>query len=457
MGKPLFPWQRYVVDVALEVDPETGQLAYDEVIVLVPRRSGKTVLIEPVTVHRCGRRGVRQQAWLTAQKRDNAVKRWRDASDVMVRQIGAPTVVQTVGVMNEMVRWPANGSRFVPFGPDAETMHGEDPDLVWVDELWSFSLAQKQAIQKGYRPAWSVKAGQEWKLSAAGTARSEWLKADRMRGRAAAESDGHSRIAFFEWCVPEVVDGGPVAELDDDRLIGVILDNHPRRDHGVRPGFLFEELADLGRAAVLRAYGGLDEDASSDETLVPAAVLAAAFTQDRIPGGVRVGFGLQVDEQRREASISVAWRDAGGRCLTQVVDSRPGSSWAAGRVVELAGSNAGGNPVGTVAVLGAGMARGIADELERVGVPVMRVSATDYGAACGVVEDQLQDGRLTHDNDGRLLDAFRVAGWRRSGGSRVWTPAAGVPITVVDAHTLAVWGVDHMPPAPAVRSPLVVL
>ncbi|GAB3750075.1 hypothetical protein BKA15_000199 [Microlunatus parietis] len=452
LGKPLFPWQRYVVDVALEVDPATGELAYDEVIVLVPRRSGKTVLIEPVTTHRCGRRGETRQAWITAQKRDNAVKRWRDTSEVIVRAIGEPTVRRTISNMGEALRWPATGSKFVPFAPDEDSMHGEDPDLVWVDELWSFSLAQKQAIQKGYRPAWSVKAGQEWKLSAAGTARSEWLKADRMRGRAAVESQGHARIAFFEWCVPEVVDGGPVAELEDDRLISVILDNHPRRDHGVRPGFLFEELADLGRAAVLRAYGGLDEDDTADESVIPADVLAARFTVDRIPERVRVAFGLQVDEQRREASISAAWRDAGGRALTQVLDSRPGSSWAAARAAELVASNDGANSVGAVTVLNAGPARNVADELDRAGVPVLRVSQTDYGAGCAVVEDQLTDGRLTHDNDPRLLDAFRVAAWRRMGGSRVWAPTAGVPITVLDAHTLAVWGFDHMPdpePAPA--------
>lgn len=454
LGKPLFPWQRYVVDVALEVDPDTGELAYDEVIVLVPRRSGKTVLIEPVTVWRCGRPGVRQQAWITAQKRDNAVKRWRDASDVMDREIGAPTVKQYIGAMNEALRWPATGSKFVPFAPDEDSMHGEDPDLVWVDELWSFSTVQKLKIQKGYRPAWSVKAGQEWKLSAAGTARSEWLKADRMRGRAAVESGGRSRIAFFEWCIPDVVDGVPVGELDDERLISVILDNHPRRDHGVRPPFLFQELGDLGRAAVLRAYGGLDEDETASETLIP---VAGAFTVDRIPARVRVAFGLQVDPERREATITAAWRDGAGRALTQVLDSRPGSSWAAARAAELVASNAGDNPVGAVTVLNSGPARNVADDLDRAGVPVLRVSAADYGAACADVEDQVADGRLTHDNDARLLAALRAAGWRRSGGSRVWASNTGEPITVLDAHTLAVWGFDHMPPAPPVRSSLVVL
>jgi hypothetical protein len=40
-GTPLMPWQRYVADVALEIDPETGLLAYRGVDVTVPRQSGR--------------------------------------------------------------------------------------------------------------------------------------------------------------------------------------------------------------------------------------------------------------------------------------------------------------------------------------------------------------------------------------------------------------------------------
>jgi len=43
LGTPLMPWQQYVVDVALELDPETGQLAYREVVLTVPRQSGKAL------------------------------------------------------------------------------------------------------------------------------------------------------------------------------------------------------------------------------------------------------------------------------------------------------------------------------------------------------------------------------------------------------------------------------
>src|SRR5690606_39326101 len=44
LGTPLMPWQQYVVDVALELDPETGQLAYREVVLTVPRDRKSTRL-----------------------------------------------------------------------------------------------------------------------------------------------------------------------------------------------------------------------------------------------------------------------------------------------------------------------------------------------------------------------------------------------------------------------------
>ena len=48
LGKPFFSWQRYVVDVAFEIDPATGLFAYDDVTIVLPRQQGKTELILPV-------------------------------------------------------------------------------------------------------------------------------------------------------------------------------------------------------------------------------------------------------------------------------------------------------------------------------------------------------------------------------------------------------------------------
>ncbi len=43
LGAPLMPWQRHLVDVVLEADPETGLLARREVVVTVPRQAAAVV------------------------------------------------------------------------------------------------------------------------------------------------------------------------------------------------------------------------------------------------------------------------------------------------------------------------------------------------------------------------------------------------------------------------------
>lgn len=453
LGKALLPWQRFVVDVALEVDRESGEFAYDEVIVFAQRRSGKTVIIEPVTFHRCGQ-AARRSAWITAQKRDNAVKRWKAATDVMLASPLGSRLGRKVSHSFEELTWRGTGSQFLPFAPDEDSMHGEDPDLVWVDELWSLSLEQKKKIQQGYRPAWSVKTGQEWKMSAAGTARSGWMKHERTRGRAAVESGGRSRIAYFEWCVPERVDGMAVQDLDDERLLQVVLDNHPRRDHGLRHGFLVDELADMGRSGFLRAYGGLDEDATAQDTVISGSALARALSAVRIPADARVGIGFAVDPERREAAVSAAWRDEGGVAVTEVLQRRPGTRWLASFVAGIADRN----DVGAFAVNNAGAARDVADELERpaendgFGLELLRVPSGDYAAACARFDDEISDvaegGRptITHNGDPDLLEALRAANRdRRLGSGRAWGSETGEPVSTLESHTLAVWAFDHMP------------
>ena len=37
MGQPFMPWQRYVADVAHEIDPATGWWAFDKILITVQR------------------------------------------------------------------------------------------------------------------------------------------------------------------------------------------------------------------------------------------------------------------------------------------------------------------------------------------------------------------------------------------------------------------------------------
>src|SRR6516225_1206722 len=51
IGRPFMPWQRYVADVALELDDD-GRFVYRQVVVTIPRHSGKTTCCGMVMEHR---------------------------------------------------------------------------------------------------------------------------------------------------------------------------------------------------------------------------------------------------------------------------------------------------------------------------------------------------------------------------------------------------------------------
>jgi phage terminase large subunit-like protein len=47
LGVDLMPWQRLVLDTALEINPLTKRLAYREVRLTVPRQQGKSTFCSP--------------------------------------------------------------------------------------------------------------------------------------------------------------------------------------------------------------------------------------------------------------------------------------------------------------------------------------------------------------------------------------------------------------------------
>ena len=77
LGRPLLAHQRLIVDVAGEYDPVTGLPDYGEVVVLLPRRGGKTTTTLAVFIERLRRRpDVR--GFYTAQGAEDATKVLRD-------------------------------------------------------------------------------------------------------------------------------------------------------------------------------------------------------------------------------------------------------------------------------------------------------------------------------------------------------------------------------------------
>lgn len=445
MGTPLFPAQKFILDVALEVDVMSGTWVYEDVTVAMQRRAGKTHLLRPLVAHRAAMTDA-MQIWLTAQKREKAVERWAEVKNALENVMREELYIR-ISNGHEIVRWE-NMSTFRPFAPDEDTMHGEGPDLVIVDELWSFDAREKSLIEQGYIPAWSVKSGQVWKLSAAGTDRSDWLIEETARGRAACDAGVTTGTAYFEWSIPAVVDGEPVSRLDDEALVELVLAHHPRRDHGLRVNYLEQQLQKWGRAEFLRAFGGVPM-ARTDDLLVPLDVWELAAARSiLIPEGEPIVLGVAVEPYGRESAIVAGWRSPeDGKARVEVLDKAAGTRWLAKRVEDL---RAAWNVL-QVATLSVGPIRGIIDD-------GLKVPQADWPAACSaflsgiheVDERNRPTGRpplILHDGrrGPELTDAMTAADVQRGRHGLTFTPRGKEPISVLDAATLALWALNHLP------------
>jgi phage terminase large subunit-like protein len=181
LGKPLMPWQQHVADVALEVDPSTGRLAYRECIVTIPRQSGKSSLALAIMVHRAIGFGEPQRIAYTAQTRGDARKLWEDEHIALLADSpfrAMHTVRRQIG--QESIRWHAPRSIHSIVAPNEAAAHGQTLDLGVVDEAWAVS----GVIEQGMSPAMITRPQpQLWITSTAGTPCSEWLRSKVDAGR----------------------------------------------------------------------------------------------------------------------------------------------------------------------------------------------------------------------------------------------------------------------------------
>lgn len=445
----LFPWQRYVLDVALEVLGD-GSWAYNEVRVLAPRRSGKTAMVTGLVSHRCGQPAP-ALSFFTAQSGDAALARWGEISGRIVRSAMGDRVKKKISIGHEQLAWPGSGSLFKPFTPKENAIHGAEPDLVFVDELWWFSMADKMALEDAWVPVFSVKPGQAWLLSAAGTSRSEWLKDARETGRAAIVRDSGEGVAHFEWGLPEEVGGVKTPLLSDGELLDLTLAAHPRRDHGIRRGFLESELAQ-SRSRFLRAYGNLDADETASETVIDERSWNDAKVRERIPETALVGLGIGVDQDGVDSSVSAAWRRPDGVALTELIAHRPGTRWVGPAVQQIVAAH---HPV-AVAINNVGHGRDVADELATAGVELLRLGMSDWGAACTRFKSGIEEQpfSVSHDGHPEVENAMRHAGLRETKtGLTMWAKTSEVTVTVLESHTAAVWAVDHPGEVEPVKTP----
>lgn len=391
------PHQQQIVDTALEVDKD-GKPFWREVVVLLPRQHGKSVLTLAWMLQRALRWPDPQKIAYSAQTGFDARRKLLDDFGPMLMHSRFDAVISKFNrrAGNEGVEFKT-GSRIDVIASSESAGHGRTLDLAILDEAFA---DQDNRREQAILPAMATKpAAQMLLVSTAGTDSSVFLRRKVEAGRAAVLDGADRGIAYFEWSAPE--DANP----EDERTWWATM---PALGHTINLDVVRHARQTMSEDDFRRAY--LNQWTATDERVIPAAVWDAVCSRSVAPEGQLV-FGVDVAADRGSASIVAVDRDGQG----ELVEYREGVAWLVDRAVELAERwNA---PI----VLDAyGPAGTFADAIEAPGVRVDRYSARQVSMACAALFDAVADRKVRVRDHERLSAAVAGARRRVSGDSWFW-------------------------------------
>lgn len=415
-GHDLMPWQRQVLDVALEVD-DAGQLVYREVIVTVPRQSGKSSLILPLALHRCVAWGGAQRVVYAAQDRQSAAKKlledWFPLYDDSPFGKLGKTYRSNGG---EKVAWH-NGSYLEVAATTETSMHGTTLDLAIVDE--AFSLHDHR-LEQAFKPAMMTRPSHQlWIVSTAGTGDSIYLNEKVDRGRAVVQAGETEGVAFFEWSADDDADpSDPETWWSCMPALGHTVDVATVKSH-----YLTTDSAEFTRAYLNRW--------TSTRALPPIDLGAWQATADPecVPAG-RLVLGLDIAPNRQQGSLAVC--DGTNLELLRAGVSVDELATAARDIYDRH------DDIDALWLDPAGPAGSLIPDLEAAGVSVYTVTAREMGQACAAFHDAVVGHQLKHRADTRLSAALGAAEKRSLGDLWLWNRKSTTSdITPMVAATLA--------------------
>jgi hypothetical protein len=443
------PWQQYVVDVAMEIDPVTGKLAYNDITIVAPRQSGKTRLVLPKILHRALRFGgsVPQRILYTAQTADKAKEKWRD---LYVSEIQRSALAEFIAPGSPRLRLNAErlefttGSTFVPVTPNAKTGGtGDTVDEGHIDEAWAFD---DSGVEEAMSPAMVTRdQTQLWVESTAkrqpkGGPRNPrfaaYLRSRIAAGRARVEAGVTRDTAYFEWSA----DLG--ADPQDPRTWWSCL---PAMGWTMTEDAIRVQVARLGLAAFCAEFlGWWPSDAALRWQVVSEAQWKRLGSRGVRPG-YPIAFAVDTSPERDMSAIVAAGPanlrpDPFGatpeRWAVEVVEHRPGSAWVVARMCQLAERW---RPCG-IGVAANGAAASLIPLLEAEGLPVKPMNGPEMAKAYGkFVECAIDEESLRHPHQPELDTSVSLAWKRRIGAQTLFDWNSPGDVSPVVAASEALW------------------
>lgn len=444
MGRRPHEWQQRAADVIYELD-DNGRFRYRNVYVSVPRQCGKTVMAMGLGMTRLMLQGD-AKVWYTAQTGQAARERWLKECATPVSNRLGPIAEVRKGAGDTRMWLPHNFSEFRPMPPNAEYLHGEQSDLVMADEAWVHDDASGAALMQAVAPTFQSRAGtklgvQMMKFSTMGTAESTWWH----QGLAEA-IEGQPNTCVIDYGIPDD------ADPDDVELT---IACHPLGHVPAIADFIRDQANEMKGGEFARAFG--NRATASRERVIPLDAWQAALSLDPIPAEAPVCFGAAIDIDRTETVIA-ACAVVDDMPMLEIVDRRPGTSWAADRLEQLVLDHGAPPPV----IDPVGPSGTLHDEMVGRGLDVPPFTVRDLTRASANLLD-----RITHtDTQGVLSPTVRIrpddgleaaaeaAATRKVGDSWAWQRTPQGSIASLEAATLALHGAAHRP-APG-ATPLII-
>jgi hypothetical protein len=441
LGKPLIPWQRRAVDVALEVDDD-GVFVYPIVLITVQRQAGKSELDLSCGIQNA-LLGPNRRVWYTAQTGQDAADRWLELAETfdesrLLRPLaykGSRGIRRSNGSQQIHLK---TGSKYRPHPPTRSSLHGKQSDRNTIDEAWWFTSAQGTDLIQAISPTTTTRkvlTGQRpqlWIMSTEGTIESTFFNPLLDAARA-----GDPDICLVDYGIPDDVDP---TDLD------VIAKYHPGYGHLLdmatirdQQKLFAESPGELARALGNRRTG-------APERVIPVEAFRRASWGDPFPAG-RVCLAASVGIDGIDTTIAVGVRVENGPTVAKVVRDghRIGTHWAIGRLVDLVQKHK-----APVVIDKRGPSAALHDAAKRAGLNVIEPSSADVSAA----HQTLLEGITTtpeptwrYESHPAIAEAAELATRRYfSDGAWVFGRRASVgSISGIEAPALAAWGADHLP------------
>nr|DAQ55670.1 MAG TPA: Large Terminase [Bacteriophage sp.] len=436
LGGELMPWQKQVLDVALELNPlDPGAWRYPVVVVTVPRQAGKSFLIRVVMVDRMMNYN-RHEILMTAQTGKDARKRWKQ----IVAGLSADKKTEYFSVRSsqgsEALTYKARGSFIAPFAPTPKSIHGDSLHLVTVDEAWAFDSESGVALETAINPTQlTVKDSQLWIVSTKGTSASAYLNELIRRGRESV-NDPNASMAYFEWSADET-------EADKDPYSDETLSFHPAVGY-TQSLDKIRSMAGSDLAAWRRSF--LNLETVTDESVIDMQIWdqLEGPTETRKPlSPSRVHIAFDVANDRSAASIAAAWKSTvDGTLITQLLRTAPGVDWLPDAIRKLAAAGYAG-----IYCDSSGPTRTFHKDLTDENLNVQALSTYEYATACQLFLDRARSGDLMHDGNPETRDALASALLKPLSGVMAFDARKSPePIDALRSTAIALWAAQQKTP-----------